>query len=135
QFEMKAGVVPVRLDRDVDGKLVGATIDAPQPLSLGREIAPGVIARCCGCSPAEVVTAAHPPIVATVGDPYVIAEVEDSALKRATPFVQAFRDAAAALPEHKGRFSLHLYTREGEQIRARMFAPLAGTVEDPATGS
>jgi len=31
--------------------------------------------------------------------------------------------------------SLFLYARDGDTIRARMFAPLAGTWEDPATGS
>ena len=39
-------------------------------------------------------------------------------------------------PEWNGRLSLHLYAREGgNRVRARMFAPLAGIVEDPATGS
>ena len=36
---------------------------------------------------------------------------------------------------HRGRLSLFLYARDGNTIRARMFAPLAGTWEDPATGS
>ena len=35
-----------------------------------------------------------------------------------------------------GRLSTFLYTKgEGDGVRARMFAPLAGTWEDPATGS
>mgnify|MGYP002343977343 CR=1 FL=1 len=33
------------------------------------------------------------------------------------------------------RLSLHLYAKAGDHIRARMFSPLTGTVEDPATGS
>lgn len=48
----------------------------------------------------------------------------------------AFRSAIAGLPELKGRLSVYLYAREGSaNIRARLFAPLAGTLEDPATGS
>lgn len=35
----------------------------------------------------------------------------------------------------KGRFSLHLYAKMDTGIRARMFGPLSGTVEDAATGS
>ena len=34
-----------------------------------------------------------------------------------------------------GRYSLLIYARDGQDIRARMFAPLSGTYEDPATGS
>jgi trans-2,3-dihydro-3-hydroxyanthranilate isomerase len=33
------------------------------------------------------------------------------------------------------RLSILLYARDGGGIRARMFAPLSGTWEDPATGS
>ena len=33
------------------------------------------------------------------------------------------------------RLSIFFYARNGADIRARMFAPLAGTWEDPATGS
>jgi trans-2,3-dihydro-3-hydroxyanthranilate isomerase len=40
-----------------------------------------------------------------------------------------------ATPGLEGRFSLFLYARDGEAIRARMFAPISGTWEDPATGS
>ena len=43
--------------------------------------------------------------------------------------------AESARPDLAGRYSLLLYVREGQAIRARMFAPLAGTHEDPATGS
>jgi trans-2,3-dihydro-3-hydroxyanthranilate isomerase len=35
----------------------------------------------------------------------------------------------------RDRLSVLLYAREGQRIRSRMFAPLAGTWEDPATGS
>ena len=34
-----------------------------------------------------------------------------------------------------GRLSIFLYASAGTDVRARMFAPLAGTWEDPATGS
>jgi len=50
------------------------------------------------------------------------------------PDLAAFRKAAAQRPAGN-RLSLHLYARDENRIRARIFAPLSGTWEDPATGS
>ena len=134
-FEEIAGLVEIRIDRS-GGAVSGATIAAPQPLSLGLKLPPETIARCAGLDTADVLTGAHPPVVATVGNPFVLAEVAPAALSRAIPDLAAFRTAIAGLPELKGRMSIYLYARDSAaKIRARMFAPLAGTVEDPATGS
>lgn len=134
-FEVPAGLVRVEIERQ-GGEVRGGEIAAPQPLSRGMEIPVETIAACASLDPKEVVTSAHPPLLASVGNPFILAEVTDSGLRRALPDVQAFRDAVAPRPDLKGRFSLHLYTRESaSRLRARMFAPLAGTFEDPATGS
>ena len=93
------------------------------------------VAELAGIAPADVVAGAHRPVLASVGNPFFIAEVTDEALTRAAPDLGAFRRAVAERPQLEGRLSLHLYARGGERIRARMFAPLAGIVEDPATGS
>ena len=66
---------------------------------------------------------------------FVLVEVEASALAEAAPDLAAFRKTAAMLPSGSDRLSVLLYARDGRQIRSRMFAPLAGTWEDPATGS
>ena len=66
---------------------------------------------------------------------FVLAEVTGAALTRAAPQRDRFRALADAHPVLRGRLSLFLYAQDGERIRARMFAPLAGTHEDPATGS
>lgn len=135
-LEGKAGLVEVRIERAGDGKPRSATITAPQPLSLGEEVPVEMIAECAGLQPADIIAAHHPPIWASMGNPYVIAEVANDALARAAPQVPAFRRALAQRPAFGDRFSLHLYARHGEgTLRARMFAPLAGTLEDPATGS
>jgi trans-2,3-dihydro-3-hydroxyanthranilate isomerase len=134
-FEEIAGLVEVRIERDGAGAVTGATIAAPQPLSLGQTLPAEVIAPCAGLSPADIVTTAHAPVAASVGNPFVIAEVTGAALTRAAPVVDAFRRAAAQFPKLNGRLSLYLYVRDGAKLRARMFAPLAGTFEDPATGS
>lgn len=134
-FEEIAGLVEIRIERS-GGTVTGATIAAPQPLSLGLKLPPETIARCAGLGTADVLTGAHAPVVATVGNPFVLVEVAPAALARAIPDLAAFRSAIGGLPELKGRMSIYLYARDGgAKIRARMFAPLAGTVEDPATGS
>jgi len=77
--------------------------------------------------------------VASVGVPFIIVEVASvEALSRANPDLAAFRSGAAQFPDIAGHFALHLYARRGgdaTQLRARMFAPLGGMLEDPATGS
>jgi trans-2,3-dihydro-3-hydroxyanthranilate isomerase len=134
-FEELAGLVEVRVDRDGAGAVTGATIAAPQPLSLGPELPAPAIASCAGLDPSDVLVAAHRPVLASVGNPFVIAEVSGEALTRAAPDVGAFRRVRAAHPELGNRLALHLYAHDGTRLRARMFAPLSGTVEDPATGS
>ncbi|MCK6452177.1 MAG: PhzF family phenazine biosynthesis protein [Alphaproteobacteria bacterium] len=134
-FEVPAGVVRVEVARDASGAVTGGVITAPQPLSTGLAFPAETIAACAGLAPGDIRVDAHQPMVASMGNPFVLAEVADAALARALPDVQAFRDAARARPQLGGRLSLHLYVREPGRLRARMFAPLAGTFEDPATGS
>jgi len=86
-----------------------------------------------------MLTTAQAPLVASVGTPFVIAEVASvEALSRASPDLATFRAAGERFPELAGRFSLLLYVRgdgDATRPRARMFAPLYGVLEDPATGS
>jgi trans-2,3-dihydro-3-hydroxyanthranilate isomerase len=135
RFEELAGIVEVQLTRSADGIVTGATIRSPQPLHLGPEIPVAEVAACAGLTSDDVVLRHHPPIWASVGNPYVVVEVTTWGLAEARPDITAFRRAAAGRPEWNGRYSLHLYARQGNVLRARMFAPLAGTFEDPATGS
>lgn len=139
-FEEGAGLVPVDLMRDADARVIGATLTAPQPLTLDQQIPPAVVARCVGLDVSAVLTARHEPVVGSVGLPFLIAEVSPEAIGRARPEVAAFADAARGFPFNGGRFSIHVYARtpdrrEGADLRARMFSPLGGTMEDPATGS
>jgi trans-2,3-dihydro-3-hydroxyanthranilate isomerase len=130
KLEVPAGVVEVKVSAD------GATIAAPRPLSLGAELPVDVTAACAGLAPSDIIVANHRPLEATVGVAFIFAEVTDEALTRAAPDLAAFRQAGAESPDDFGdRLSLHLYARDGDSIRARMFAPNSGTVEDAATGS
>ncbi|HET8727020.1 MAG TPA: PhzF family phenazine biosynthesis protein [Alphaproteobacteria bacterium] len=134
-FEEIAGLVEVRVDRDDAGVATGATIAAPQPLSLGLRLPPEAVAACVGLLPSDIATAAHPPVQASVGNPFVLAEVSGAALARAVPDIGGFRRVLTQWPALDGRFSLYVYARDGAHVRARMFAPLSGTHEDAATGS
>jgi trans-2,3-dihydro-3-hydroxyanthranilate isomerase len=134
-FEVPAGIVRVLIDRTADGKPVGAAVATPQPLSIGQVLQADLIADALRLKASDVMTTTHPPIVASNGNAYVMAELTSDALGRCSPELNAFRAALAAHPQKGDRFSLHVYCRQSRSIRARMFAPLAGTWEDPATGS
>jgi len=130
RFEEIAGLVEIEI---ADGR---PTIAAPQPLSVGAEMQTDLLAGCVGLKPGDIVTAHHRPVLATVGNSFVIAEVRGDALTSAAPDITRFREAVksytAAGPD---RLPLYLYAPDGERVRARMFSPLSGTIEDPATGS
>jgi trans-2,3-dihydro-3-hydroxyanthranilate isomerase len=87
----------------------------------------------------DILVDAHTPLVASVGTPFVIAEVSGvDALARANPDIGAFREAAGQFAGMQLRFALHLYARrngDATRLRTRMFAPLGGVLEDPATGA
>lgn len=138
-FEEGAGLVRVHLLRSAAGAITGARVAAPRSLSIGDDVPAEVVAACASLRPDDIATRAHTPLVASVGTDFVIAEVASAeALARATPDLAAFRDASKQFPQLGGRFALHLYTwigDENRQLRARMFSPLLGVIEDPATGS
>lgn len=134
-FEEKSGLVKVRITRDAGGAVQGATIAAPQPLSLGVSPAAADVATCIGMTVQDILTTTHAPVVASVGVTFLLVEVTGEALSRAHPDRAAFQRLRDGTPEMAGRLSIHLYARDGDGLRARMFSPLAGTWEDPATGS
>jgi len=134
-FEIPAGIVRVEIDRDAVGTPIAVSIAAPQPLSIGETVALEVIAATLQLDPADVVTINHPPTVASNGTFYIIAELTPEALSRCAPSLPAFKEAIGNHPQFESRFPVHVYCQDGGNIRARMFAPLSGTWEDPATGS
>ena len=109
--------------------------DGPAEMSL---------AIICSCVPREVAGKVVVIAVALLStlvsrEASLIAElVSLEALSRASPDLAAFRDAAERFPGTGARFALHLYVRvdgDATRLRTRMFGPLVGVLEDPATGS
>jgi trans-2,3-dihydro-3-hydroxyanthranilate isomerase len=132
-FEEQAGLVPITIDAS-DAGITACELSAPQPLSLGKAVSPALVARALSLSADDIVLATHPPMVASVGLPFLVAELKDrAALQRARPDLGGFEAVGA-----EGIWpSVHVYARvsHGHDLRARMFAPLTGVPEDPATGS
>jgi trans-2,3-dihydro-3-hydroxyanthranilate isomerase len=132
-FEEKAGLVPIEI-LSAGGQVRGARVTSPKAFLRGAEMPVDVVAAAASLSPGDIVTAHHPPVIASCGTAFTIAEVKDlGRLGAAGPQTSVFR--AHFAPENAG---LYLYTRaagEGADIRCRMFAPLNGIPEDPATGS
>ena len=131
-FEEQAGVVAIAIVES-EGRIV-CELAAPQALSIGKTIAASLVASAVGLSPADVVTDTHPPQVTSVGLPFVVVELGGrGALERCTIRIDRFE----ALAREQVFPAVHVYTRDGDgfDLRTRMFAPLAGVPEDPATGS
>ena len=131
-FEEKAGPVPI--DIWSKGGLIWSELTAPQRVTLGKATTAAALARAVSLTPEDVVTGTHQPQIASVGFPFLFAELKDrKALQRA----RANLDGIDALVAEGMPPDIHLYTLSGDEfdIRARMFAPLDGIPEDPATGS
>jgi trans-2,3-dihydro-3-hydroxyanthranilate isomerase len=134
-FEEGAGVVPVEI-RYRDGAPVYCATTAPQRLTLGAVPAVEAVAASIGLSPDAVVTSTHPPQAASAGLPFLFVELRDRA---ALAQARIRHDEHAALIRSCGVEGVHLYTFDsgapGVDLQARMYAPLHGVAEDPATGS
>jgi trans-2,3-dihydro-3-hydroxyanthranilate isomerase len=131
-FEEKAGLVPITIRR-ADGK-IWCELQAPEALSIGQTISVDLAAAALSLSPEEIVTSTHQPQVASVGLPFIMVELgERTALENARPNIPVLEEI------HEGGImpDIHVYTLvdDGFDIRTRMFAPLDGIPEDPATGS
>jgi trans-2,3-dihydro-3-hydroxyanthranilate isomerase len=133
-FEEKAGLVPIDLHYQ-GNEVVGARLAAPQKLALSDEVSPEIVAALSGLSAGQIETHNHRPIVGSCGIGFVFAELKSrEALASATYNVEAF---AKHLPMNRAT-GVHFYVsaaEHGVDIQSRMFAPLYGVPEDPATGS
>ncbi len=138
RFEEGAGLVAVEI-LQAEGRVVaGAELTAPQPLKKLSQFSAGHTASIVSLSPDDIRTNRHPPMIVSVGMPFLVAELTSrDALRRARAEPAAF---ARAFP-CDGSDAIYLYTRdvpaaEACDLQARMFFPgTGGLTEDPATGS
>jgi trans-2,3-dihydro-3-hydroxyanthranilate isomerase len=132
-FEEAAGLVPIRLIRERD-TVVGAEFTAPESLTLGPHVSVADIAECLSLTAADISLASHPPQVLSVGLPFLVAEITTrGALRRAKPDALTHERVLPPI----GTDAIYAYCPGAtpQELHARMFSPLDGIVEDPATGS
>ncbi len=133
-FEEKAGLVRLDLLK-AGGAVVGARLNPPQPLRRGLAVGSDIVAAACSLEAADIEAGNHAPCLVSCGVGFVCAEVKTrTALAKAAPRPEIF--ALHVKPE--AATGILLYVKEaggGADIQARMFAPLYGVPEDPATGS
>jgi len=133
-FEEAAGLVRIELLKQ-GSEITGARLAAPQPLVVGDNVPPQILAEACAIVAADLETRNHPPCIAGCGAPFVFAELKRrGALAEVAPRVDVF---TRHFPRERVT-GIHLYVRTDEEaldLQSRMFAPLHGITEDPATGS
>ena len=138
RFEEGAGLVPVEI-LQAEGRAVGGELTAPQPLSKLTPLSAEQAAGCVSLAPGDVRTDRHPPLIVSVGLPFLVTELASrDALRRAMPSPDAISRVLAC----DGAVGVYFYTRDVPQaetacdLQARMFFPgTGGLIEDPATGS
>jgi trans-2,3-dihydro-3-hydroxyanthranilate isomerase len=133
-FEEIAGLVNLELIGQ-GAATTGARLSAPQPLTIADQVEPDLVAKACGISTSDIEMRNHAPCVASCGARFLFAEVNS---RKA---LAAAQHNAAIFSSHLAReyaTGVHLYMPTSDDvvdIQSRMFAPLHGIPEDPATGS
>jgi trans-2,3-dihydro-3-hydroxyanthranilate isomerase len=141
RFEEGAGLVEIDILRE-GAVAVGATVRAPAALVIGETRTPEDVAALAGLTATDILTTTHRPCYAGTGNGFLVAETRVAALARAVPQHAAFlaeRQRMASEPGPPRLPALLLWAREGEgdplAAEMRVFVPLSGIPEDPATGS
>lgn len=125
---LEFGVGPLQVS--VDGSYARFVTRVPLQASAAPDAA--ALAACLSLEAAQIRVDRHEPVTAGLGTDFVLVELADAeALDAASPDLDACRKASG----EDGRIAVFCYVRDGAGIKARMFAPLGGILEDPATGS
>jgi trans-2,3-dihydro-3-hydroxyanthranilate isomerase len=133
-FEEKAGLVRLSLMKE-GASVVGAHLAPPQSFARGGDIEADTVAAACSLAASDIETANHSPCIASCGISFAFAELKTrAALSTAHPRTEVFTKHLAA----ERVTGVLLYVKDqrgGFDLQVRMFAPLYGIPEDPATGS
>jgi len=132
-FEEKAGLVPINISQKPSGQRQ-FELKAPEPLTACPFKAVSTIADALSLNMDQIIEQNHPPSSASVGLPFLIVELlNTSALADIQINTESFNNL---LDEGSPPYIL-VYTQNtsNADLQARMFAPLDGITEDPATGS
>ena len=137
RLELGVGVLPVDIAY-ADGKVTQVTMTqrAPQFLAILPAADVAQLASGLSLDPQDITATGLPVQLVSTGLPQLMIPV------RSLAAVQAIRlelGILHAICERYETHSLYVFTREtitrSADVHSRLFAPLAGVVEDPATGS
>ena len=132
-FEEEAGLVPINISQKPSGQRQ-FELKAPESLTACPFKAVSTIADALSLNMNQIIEENHPPSAASVGLPFLIVELlNTSALADIQINTESFNNL---LDEGSPPYIL-VYTQNtsNADLQARMFAPLDGITEDPATGS
>ena len=133
-FEEKAGPVLISIHRR-EGEPIWCELSAPESLSLGKTISAESLASAVSLGRDDVVTTTHLPS-AGLGGPAVSLRRTRGPCRAGASATQHRWGSTRSLPKVYRRRCISTYRVPMSSIfGARMFAPLGGTPEDPATGS
>lgn len=132
-FEEKAGLVPINISQKPSGQRQ-FELKAPESLTARPFKGVSIIGDALSLNMDQIIEQNHPPSAASVGLPFLIVELlNTSALADIQINPESFNNLLA---EGSPPYIL-VYTQNtsNADLQARMFAPLDGITEDPATGS
>ena len=122
RLETKAGIVPVRLERE-DGRIVFGRMEQPLP-SVEPFADEGALLKALRVERSELPVEVYDNGIAHA---YVALRSEDE--------VAAVKPDYGALVDLEGGTDVSIFAGSGRRWKTRMFAPASGIPEDPATGS
>ncbi len=140
-FEEGAGTVSVFLrGSQGNGDIDAAEFIAPVINKLEDEVSAEEAAKALGLTAAQVVVANHAPRIVDAGVRFLFVELADLDALRAS---EAAPGPVTRISAERGLDGVFGYVRtsdggeagNGIDMRARMYAPVHGVMEDPATGS
>jgi len=136
-FEERCGVVSLIL-RGNGAEIDAAEFIAPVINQFGDEIPTEEAAKALGLKADSIVTTHHLPRIASVGVRFLYVELKDLEALAAS---EAAPGPVTRISAQRGLDGVFAYVRVDDtadadvNIRARMYAPVHGVMEDPATGS
>ncbi|MCP3980654.1 MAG: PhzF family phenazine biosynthesis protein [bacterium] len=136
-FEEGAGVVALTL-RGNGGEIDAAEFVAPQINQFEGDVPVDEAAKSLGLKPEQVVEAHHQPTVMSVGVRFLYIELKDLdalAASEAAPGPVTRISASRGLDGVFAYVRMDEASKNGVDFRARVYAPVHGVMEDPATGS
>jgi trans-2,3-dihydro-3-hydroxyanthranilate isomerase len=127
-LEENIGPIPIRLERRADPFL--AWLQTP-PIHFGERYDRAACAQALGLG-AEDLLGDYPAQVVTAGNPFLFVALRDpGAVDRAELDVRGIERAAPSFAAN----GVFVFAPVATGVYARMFAPMSGIREDPATGS